>query len=150
MYRNSLRLFCTSVVCVCVHVRAYQCVKHESIFHLQITSVEMGTDQLVPYVCQGLGSLHVEQQETLASVCCFTLPINNREPKILSFVLFHTSYLHIATSTHTIHREVWWCIFLILLHSHCSCYWDWKLSEWTSRTTDYEDPHLLNNSGQLY
>lgn len=74
-------------------------VEHESIFHLQITSVEMGADQLVPYVCQGLGSLHDEQQETLASVCCFTLPNNNAEPKSLS--VLHTSYLHTATSART-------------------------------------------------
>lgn len=29
-------------------------VFYESVFHLQITSVEVGVDQLVPYVCKGL------------------------------------------------------------------------------------------------
>lgn len=59
----------------------------------------MGADQLVPCVCQDFGSLHDEQQETLASVCCTTLPNNNMEPK--SLLVFHTTYLHAATSAHT-------------------------------------------------
>lgn len=84
-------------MCLCVLV--HQRVQNESLFHLQITSVEIGADQLVPYVCQGLGSLHDEQQEILASVCCFTLPNNNREPKFFS--VFHTSYLLTARNSHS-------------------------------------------------
>lgn len=116
VYWNSFRPFHTSV-CACT------CIAWSS-FHLQITSVEMDADQLVPYVCQGLGLLHNEQQDTLASVCCFTLSNNNREPKFLS--VFQSSYLHSALSACT-----WWydlkggvmMHILILLHSFSS--WDW-------------------------
>lgn len=88
MYRNSLRLFHSSVcMCVCVCARLSVCI-----FHLQMIPVEMGADQLVLYVCRGPGSLQDEQQETLASVSCFTLPNNHGEPKL---------YLHICTSART-------------------------------------------------
>ena len=89
MYRNSSRLFQTSVMCVCVCVCVCACVSvcsMKAFFYLQITSVKMGADQLVPYVCQGLGSLHGEQQETQASVLHYQTTIASQK----SLLVFHT------------------------------------------------------------
>lgn len=91
-------LYCV-YACVYVCLRVYISVQHENIFHLQMTSVKMGADQLVPCVYHGIGLLHDEQQESLVNVCCFTLSNNNIDLKFLS--LFHTNYSHTATSAST-------------------------------------------------